>query len=232
MKMSVWSLACRQSIFYRYHSEKHLREFYPQDGGESQLEAKLRQYMHMYVGLYVYAFRWLGSRVVSVLDSGAEGPGLKLQPRRSLRQTVHTHRASVHQVANLVAALLSNGSLLPGLWLTPSAGWLPRTGISSGTLRSVIDYALPLPLPFTSPLRLPFASLHPRHNETPQERVNPAYRTCASRYDNVLHSAHTERERLINYWSPCVRWQIHSVAELACSRYASRADQRTRDLVA
>jgi len=28
---------------------------------------------------YVY---WLGSRVVSVLDSGAEGPGFKSQPRR------------------------------------------------------------------------------------------------------------------------------------------------------
>jgi len=44
----------------------------------------------------------------------------------SLSQTVHTHRASVHQAAKLVAALLrvagvtaglveSNGSLLPGL---------------------------------------------------------------------------------------------------------------------
>ena len=31
----------------------------------------------------------------------------------------------------------------PGLWLTPPAGWLPRTGISSGTLRSVIEYRLP-----------------------------------------------------------------------------------------
>jgi len=42
---------------------------------------------------------WLSSRVVSVLDSGAAGPGFKSQPRRcrvSLRQTVHTHRASVH----------------------------------------------------------------------------------------------------------------------------------------
>ena len=47
----------------------------------------------------------------------------------SLRQTVHTHRASVHQAAKLVAALLrvarvaagleeSNVSLPPGLWLT------------------------------------------------------------------------------------------------------------------
>ena len=74
----------------------------------------------------------------------------------SLRQTVHTHRASVHPAAKLVAALLrvagvtaglaeSNGSLPPGLWLTLHAGWLPRTGISSGTLRSVIEYGLPLP---------------------------------------------------------------------------------------
>ena len=75
----------------------------------------------------------------------------------SLRQTVHTHRASVHQAAKLVAALLrvagvtaglaeSNSSLLLGLWLTLHAGWLPRTGISSGTLHSTIEYGLPLPL--------------------------------------------------------------------------------------
>ena len=74
----------------------------------------------------------------------------------SLRQTVHTHRASIHQAAKLVAALLrvagvtaglaeSNGSLPAGLWLTSPAGWLPRTGISSGTLRSVIEYGLPVP---------------------------------------------------------------------------------------
>jgi len=65
-----------------------------------------------------------------VLDSGAEGPGFKSQSRRcsvnSLRQTVHTHRASVHHAAKLVADLLrvarvtagmaeSNGSLPPGL---------------------------------------------------------------------------------------------------------------------
>jgi len=70
--------------------------------------------------------------VVNVLDSGAKGPGFKSQPRRdalsgnSLRQTVHTHRASVHQTAKLAAALLrvagvtaglakSNGSLPPDL---------------------------------------------------------------------------------------------------------------------
>ena len=64
-----------------------------------------------------------------MLDSGAEGPRFKSQPRRcrvSLRQTVHTHRAFVHQAAKLAAALLkvagvtaglaeSNGSLPPGL---------------------------------------------------------------------------------------------------------------------
>ena len=62
----------------------------------------------------------------SVLDSGAEGLGFKSQSDNSLRQTVHTHRASVHQAAKLVAALLrvagvtaglaeSNGSLPSGL---------------------------------------------------------------------------------------------------------------------
>ena len=62
-----------------------------------------------------------------MLDSGAEGPGFKLQPAATLsgnilRQTVHTRRASVHQTAKLVAALLkvagvaeSNVSLPPGL---------------------------------------------------------------------------------------------------------------------
>ena len=76
----------------------------------------------------------------------------------SLRQTVHTHCASVQQAAKLVAALLriagvtaglteSNGSLPSGS-LTSPAGWLPRTGISSGTLRSVIEYGLPLPFIF------------------------------------------------------------------------------------
>ena len=75
----------------------------------------------------------------------------------SLRQAVDTHRASVHQTAKLVAALLrvarataglaeSNGSPPPGLWLVSPAGWLPRTGISSGTQCSVIEYGLPLPL--------------------------------------------------------------------------------------
>jgi len=83
-----------------------------------------------------------------------KGPGFKSQSRRcrvtSLRQTVHTYHASVHQAAKLVAAFLrvagvtaglaeSNGSLPPGLWLTSPAGWLPRTRISSGTLCSVIS---------------------------------------------------------------------------------------------
>jgi len=68
--------------------------------------------------------------VVSVLDSGAEGPGFKSAVAtlsgNSLRQTVHTHCASVHQAAKLVAVLLrvarvtadlaeSNGSLQSGL---------------------------------------------------------------------------------------------------------------------
>ena len=74
---------------------------------------------------------WFGSRVVSVLDSGAEGPRVQIAvvtlSGNSLRQTVHTHCASVHQAVKLVAALLrvagvtaglaeSNGSLPTGQW--------------------------------------------------------------------------------------------------------------------
>ena len=62
-----------------------------------------------------------------MLDSGAEGPGPgSNHSRDALRQTAHTHGASVHQAAKLVAALLrvagvtaglaeSNGSLPSGL---------------------------------------------------------------------------------------------------------------------
>jgi len=54
--------------------------------------------------------------------------------------------AALLRVAGVTAGLAeSNGSLPPGLWLTSPAGWLPRTGISSGTLRSAIEYGLPLP---------------------------------------------------------------------------------------
>ena len=65
-----------------------------------------------------------------MLNSGTEGPGVQIAAAtlsgNSLRQTVHTHCASVHKAAKLVAALLkvvgvtvgraeSNGSLPPGL---------------------------------------------------------------------------------------------------------------------
>jgi len=96
------------------------------------------------------------SRVGSVLDSGAEGPGFKSQSRRC-RVTVlgKLFTPIVHEAAKLVAALFrvtgvtaglaeSNRSLLPGLCLTSRACLLPRTTIGSGTLRSVIQYGLPL----------------------------------------------------------------------------------------
>ena len=55
--------------------------------------------------------------------------------------------AALLRVATVTAGPVeSNGSLPPGLWLMSPAGWLPRTGISSGTLRSVIEYGLPLPV--------------------------------------------------------------------------------------
>ena len=44
-------------------------------------------------------------------------------PGYSLRQTVHTHRASVHQAAKLVAALLRVARVIAGL--EESSGSLP-----------------------------------------------------------------------------------------------------------
>jgi len=108
--------------------------------------------------IYCQQYGWLGSRVVSV-DSGTEGPRFKSQSWRC-RVTVlgklftpmclcspSSKIGSSHLEGCGVTAGLaeSNGSLPPGLWLTSPAGWLPRTGISSGTLRSVIEYGLLLP---------------------------------------------------------------------------------------
>jgi len=113
------------------------------------------------VGAYAYRLwlltdMWLGSRVVSVRRRVEVQIVAATLSGNSIRQTVHTHCASVHQAAKLVAALLkvagvtaslaeSDGSLPRGSWLISPAGWLPRNGISSGTLRSVIEYWLPLP---------------------------------------------------------------------------------------
>ena len=67
---------------------------------------------------------WHGSRVVSVLDSGAEGPGFKSQPRRCrvtvlgklFTPIVPLLVAALLRVAGVTAGLaVSNGSLPPGL---------------------------------------------------------------------------------------------------------------------
>ena len=57
--------------------------------------------------------------MVSALDSGAERAWVQIAAAtlsgNSLRQTVHTHRASVHQAAKLVAALLRVVGITAGL---------------------------------------------------------------------------------------------------------------------
>ena len=132
---------------------------------------------------------WLGSRVVSVLDWGTGGPGFKSQPRLC-RVTVlgklltpivplFTSPSSkigsspLFRVAKLTAGLAeSNGSLPPGLWLMSPAGWLPRTGVSSGTLRWVIEYGLPL--------AFLVRSMHGWN-----WRYISQYRNCTIRYDTT-----------------------------------------------
>jgi len=34
--MSIWSLTYQQSVFKHYHSDKHLSQFYLQNGGKNQ----------------------------------------------------------------------------------------------------------------------------------------------------------------------------------------------------
>ena len=63
--------------------------------------------------------------------------------RRAWVQKSQARRCRVTVLGKLFTPIVP-GSLPPGLWLTSPAGWLPRTGISSGTLRSAIEYWLPL----------------------------------------------------------------------------------------
>jgi len=90
----------------------------------------IQWYVSVIVWLRIYVCTgWLGSRVVSMLGSCARRAWVQIAAAmlsvNSLRQTVNTHCASVHQAAKLVAALLrvawvtagqaeSNGSLPPG----------------------------------------------------------------------------------------------------------------------
>ena len=119
----------------------------------------------------LYSLPYLTSgKGVSVAEWLACGSGLRCRRAWVQIAAVHTRRASVHQAAKLVASLLrvagvtaglaeSNGSLPSGLWLTSPTGWLSRTGISSGTLRSVIEYRLSFTFTF-------FTQLHNKlHNK-------------------------------------------------------------------
>jgi len=78
-----------------------------------------------YTGTYYTPIGWLGSRVVSVLDSGADWARVQIAVATlsGLRQTVHTHCASVHQAAKSVAALLRVARVTAGL--AESSGRLP-----------------------------------------------------------------------------------------------------------
>ena len=111
---------------------------------------------HVLSRLCGLAAEWLGSRTCDQQVAGSN-PG-----RRTAEcnpgQVVYI-RASVTKQYNLVPAngrwcstsgevtaglAESNGSLPPGLWLRSPAGWLTRTGINSGTLRSFWSMGLHL----------------------------------------------------------------------------------------
>jgi len=68
----------------------------------------------------LFKYRWLGSRLVIACWTQAQKAWVQIavatKSGNSLRQTAHTHRASVHQAAELVAALLRvcGGNCRPG----------------------------------------------------------------------------------------------------------------------
>jgi len=113
--------------------------------------------------------------VVSVLDSGAEGPGFNAVATlsgNSLRQTVHTHCASVHQAAKLVAALLrvarvtavgvSRQEKVKPIWILLKQETVSGSGISWAICKSASrSRQITMPAPhysvFYSPDALPAA---------------------------------------------------------------------------
>ena len=90
MDLQVWS--CSRRNYVCYVTSKSVREFWIHRGSK----VTIFQYFGFYISrdrmammmimmimkqITSYYYGWLGSRVVSVLDSGAEGPGFKSQPR-------------------------------------------------------------------------------------------------------------------------------------------------------
>ena len=128
---------CTESYIFTALFRKSATKSRPSsESATSVIPHGFQSFLHLHQAVQLYGeapsrylpplYWWLCSPVVSVLDSGAEGPGFKSLSGNSLRQTVHTHRVCVHQAAKLVAALLrvagltaglaeSNGSLPPGL---------------------------------------------------------------------------------------------------------------------
>jgi len=67
---------------YELTVDNTIRPTVKQDGRRMQRHPLMTRHLtHTKYRLLSLPFGWLGSRVVSVLDSGAEGPGFKLQWR-------------------------------------------------------------------------------------------------------------------------------------------------------
>jgi len=100
--MSVWSLAYQQSVFQRYHSEKHLSEFYAQDGGESQLASKLRHCHRVY--------SLVESRLGAVTHKLSAG--FRRRKQRVVNSTIHAGGLQVLDVC-LDERIISDSIALP-----------------------------------------------------------------------------------------------------------------------
>ena len=77
--------------------------------------------------IFLLLLWWFGSRVVSMLDSGTEGPGFKSQSRRcwvTVLGKLFTPIVPLHQAAKLVAALLSIVRVTAGLVESNGSLWV------------------------------------------------------------------------------------------------------------
>jgi len=140
MKTSLWSLAFQQSVFQRYRSEKHLSQFYPQDGGKSQLALKLRHchpvyrwwgmFNHLCICQHVHVFFFGWSHCPTGLLSTSSWWSCYMIPvcivRSCVMATLWYNCSWIHHLLNLLLAwqrLLNSSFFLVVLLLLSSDFW-------------------------------------------------------------------------------------------------------------
>jgi len=91
-------------VFQQYHSKKNLSEFYPQDGGESQLALKLRHCHPMYIHLRQAQVRPHKSALTDLSWDGDPGPA---------QVVPWAHRVHIPNGISIGSAVLQSSPMCP-----------------------------------------------------------------------------------------------------------------------